>query len=43
MNNRYANDVEAVDGLARSYQDLKKEIGKMIIGQDEVEIGRAHV
>ncbi|HRQ30142.1 MAG TPA: AAA family ATPase, partial [Saprospiraceae bacterium] len=36
MNNRYANDVEAVDGLARSYQDLKKEIGKMIIGQDEV-------
>lgn len=32
----YKNDVEAVDALAQSYRDLKAEIGKVIIGQDEV-------
>ncbi|MEL7021509.1 MAG: AAA family ATPase [Bacteroidota bacterium] len=32
----YKSDVEAVDALAQSYKDLKKEIGKVIIGQDEV-------
>lgn len=36
MSNRFANDVEAVDGLAQSYKELKSEIGKMIIGQDDV-------
>ena len=30
------SDVQAVDALAQSYRDLKKEIGKVIIGQDEV-------
>jgi MoxR-like ATPase len=30
------SDVEAVDALAQSYRDLKQEIGKVIIGQDEV-------
>lgn len=32
----YNSDVAAVDGLARSYQELKAEIGKVIVGQDEV-------
>lgn len=32
----YKSDVEAVDSLAQSYKDLKQEIGKVIIGQDEV-------
>ncbi len=32
----YKNDVEAVDALAQSYRDLKAEIGKVIIGQEEV-------
>lgn len=32
----YKSDVEAVDALAQSYQDLRKEIGKVIVGQDEV-------
>ncbi len=32
----YRSDVEAVDNLAQSYKDLKKEIGKVIVGQDEV-------
>ena len=30
------NSVKAVDKLAQSYKDLKSEIGKVIIGQDEV-------
>lgn len=33
---QYKSDVEAVDALAQSFQDLRKEIGKVIIGQDEV-------
>ena len=32
----YKNEVEAVDGLAQSYKELKAEIGKVIIGQDDV-------
>ena len=36
MQVKYKSDVEAVDGLAQSYQDLRSEVGKMIIGQDEV-------
>ena len=36
MNVNYKSDVEAVDGLAKAYQDLRSEISKMIVGQDEV-------
>ena len=32
----YTSDVEAVDAMAQSYKDLKKEIGKVIVGQDDV-------
>lgn len=32
----YKSDVEAVDALAQSYQHLKSEIGKVIVGQDDV-------
>jgi MoxR-like ATPase len=32
----YKSDVEAVDGLAQSYTDLRQEIGKVIVGQDDV-------
>jgi MoxR-like ATPase len=32
----FRSDVEAVDALAQSYKDLTKEIGKVIVGQDEV-------
>ena len=32
----YKSDVEAVDAMAASYQDLRKEIGKVIVGQEEV-------
>lgn len=30
------SDVEAVDSLAQSFNDLKKEISKVIVGQDDV-------
>jgi MoxR-like ATPase len=33
---QYKSDVEAIDGLAQAYQDLKQEIAKVIVGQDEV-------
>lgn len=33
---QYKSDVEAIDGLAQSYQDLSKEIGKVIVGQTDV-------
>lgn len=33
---QYKSDVEAIDALAQAYQDLKKEIAKVIVGQDEV-------
>jgi MoxR-like ATPase len=36
MKLKYKTDVEAVDGLAKAYADMKSEIGKQIIGQDEV-------
>jgi len=32
----YKNEVEAVDGLAQSYRNLKSEIAKVIVGQDDV-------
>jgi MoxR-like ATPase len=32
----FKSDVEAVDALAQAYQDLSAEIGKVIVGQDEV-------
>jgi len=33
---QYNSDVQAVDALAQSYIDLSKEIGKVIVGQEEV-------
>jgi MoxR-like ATPase len=30
------SDVEAVDALAQAYRDLSREIGKVIVGQDDV-------
>jgi len=32
----YKSDVEAVDGLAQAYQQLSSEIGKVIVGQEQV-------
>ncbi|MEM1318761.1 MAG: AAA family ATPase [Bacteroidota bacterium] len=32
----YKSEVEAVDALAQSYRDLSKEIGKVIVGQEDV-------
>ena len=36
MSDIYKSDVEAIDKLAESYKILKAEIGKIIVGQDEV-------
>ncbi len=36
MNINYKSDVEAVDALVVSYKELRKEIGKVIIGQDDI-------
>jgi MoxR-like ATPase len=33
---KFSSDVEAADALAASYKTLKKEISKVVIGQDEV-------
>lgn len=33
---QYKNDVEAVDGFVEKYKQLKSEVGKVIVGQDEV-------
>ena len=33
---KYASEVEAANALATSYRDLKAEISKVVIGQDEV-------
>ena len=33
---KFSNDVEAADALAVSFQNLKNEIAKVVIGQDEV-------
>ncbi len=35
-NNLYTSDVAAMDALAQSYKDLSKEIGKVIVGQQDV-------
>lgn len=35
-NSKYTNDVEAVNALAQSYKDLSSEIGKVIVGQNDV-------
>jgi MoxR-like ATPase len=35
-NMNYKSDVEAVDGFNFKYKELKNEIGKVIVGQDEV-------
>jgi len=32
----YGNDVEAADALKKKYEELRREIGKVIIGQDDV-------
>src|SRR5436190_16400039 len=36
MSKQYASDVEAAQDLVTSYKKLRSEIGKVIIGQDEV-------
>jgi len=36
MSELYQSDVEAVDAMARSFKELKSEIGKVIVGQDDV-------
>ena len=36
MSKNYSSDVAAVDALREAYQDLRSEIGKVIIGQDQV-------
>jgi MoxR-like ATPase len=36
MTANYRSDVEAVDALAQSYKNLSKEIGKVIVGQEDV-------
>jgi MoxR-like ATPase len=33
---KFSSDVEGIDVLAKSYHSLSKEIGKVIVGQDEV-------
>ncbi|AOM77867.1 AAA family ATPase [Pedobacter steynii] len=33
---QFDNDINAVDALHQSYKDIKAEIGKVVIGQDEV-------
>jgi MoxR-like ATPase len=36
MSLKFSNDIEAVDALHQSYTAIKKEIGKVVIGQDDV-------
>lgn len=36
MSTQYASDVQAIDSLALKYHELRKEIAKVIVGQDEV-------
>jgi len=33
---KFSNDVEAADALAQAYKSLKKEIAKVVVGQDDV-------
>ncbi|MFA7473912.1 MAG: AAA family ATPase, partial [Spirosomataceae bacterium] len=32
----YQSDVEAADALKAAYEELRKEIGKVIVGQEDV-------
>jgi MoxR-like ATPase len=36
MSKNFANDVEAANALAQAYKNLKSEIAKVIVGQDDV-------
>jgi MoxR-like ATPase len=36
MSKQYSSDVEAVQDLVTSYKKLRNEIGKVIVGQEEV-------
>jgi MoxR-like ATPase len=36
MSKQFTNDVEAADALAQTYLNLKKEIAKIVVGQDDV-------
>lgn len=36
MNNVFKNDVDAVDAFVEKYAELRKEIAKVIVGQDEI-------
>lgn len=36
MEKKYKDEVEALDALAKSYGELRQEISKIIVGQDEV-------
>ena len=36
MNLEFKNDVEAVDAFTKKYAELKKEIAKVIVGQDKI-------
>jgi MoxR-like ATPase len=36
MAQQFTNDVEAADALAKTYQHLKNEIAKVVVGQDDV-------
>jgi MoxR-like ATPase len=36
MAQQFSNDVEAADALAKTYQHLKNEIAKVVVGQDDV-------
>ena len=36
MNLEFKNDVEAVDAFTKKYAELKKEIAKVIVGQDQI-------
>jgi len=36
MGKSFSNDVEAADRLAQSYKDLRTEIAKVVVGQDDV-------
>ena len=33
---QFTNDVEGIQSLSTSYQQLRKEISKVIVGQDDV-------
>jgi MoxR-like ATPase len=33
---QYSSDVEAIDAISRSYKNLSSEVGKVIVGQDDV-------